>query len=148
VRRWLRALAGFWERARHEHATPREIGWAVAAGVFSGCTPFVGLHLGIAVGLATLLRLNRLWAALGSRVSFTPLLAGIAFSEIELAHRVRTGAWVPLAPHEALLHGKELLVDWMLGSVPVGALLAGVLGLVARAVARRAPRRAAPTGDR
>lgn len=120
-----------WEQAKNEHSSPREIGWAVAIGVFSGCTPFVGLHMWIALALATLFRLNRLWSFLGSRISFTPLLAAIAFCEIESAHRLRTGSWVPLAPHEALNHGRELLSDWLLGTGIVGAAFASVVGVAA-----------------
>ncbi|HXN30316.1 MAG TPA: DUF2062 domain-containing protein [Polyangiaceae bacterium] len=137
MRRWLRLIANLWERARSERSTPREIGWSVAVGVFSGCTPLLGLHLWIALALATLLRLNRLWAVLGSRISFTPLFAGITFCEIESAHRLRAGAWVPLSPDNAVTHGKELLGDWLLGTVLLGSALAAVVGVSAYLCARR-----------
>ena len=68
---------------------PREVAWSVAVGVFCGCSPFIGLHMWMALGLATALRLNRLWAFVGSRVSSSILVAWIAFSEVELAHRLR-----------------------------------------------------------
>jgi uncharacterized protein (DUF2062 family) len=137
VRRWLRICARLWESARSERSSPREIGWSIALGVFSGCTPFVGVHLGIALALATLLRLNRLWAALGSRISFAPVFACIAFCEIETGHRVHTGGWVPLSPHEAVARGKELVGDWLLGAVVLGGSLALVCGLAAYLWARR-----------
>lgn len=120
-----------WERAKREHSTPREVGWSVGLGVFCGCTPFLGLHMWIALGLASLFRLNRLWAFLGSRVSSNVIFAWIAFVEIEAAHRLRTGEWAPLTPHEALTHGRALLHDWLLGAALVGALLGAVFGLLA-----------------
>lgn len=120
-----------WEQAKNEHSTPREIGWAVAVGVFSGCTPFVGFHMWIALALATLFRLNRLWSFLGSRISFSPLLAGIAFCEIESAHRLRTGSWAPLALGDAVEHGRELLDDWLLGTGIVGVACAVTMGVAA-----------------
>jgi uncharacterized protein (DUF2062 family) len=126
-----------WRRALDEHSTPREVAWSVGVGVFSGCTPFFGLHMWIALALATLFRLNRVWAFLGSRVSSNLIYVWIAFAEIELAHRLRTGAWATLAPRDALVHGKELLGDWLLGSGVVGAALAAATGLLAYALARR-----------
>ncbi|MGH9399676.1 MAG: DUF2062 domain-containing protein [Thermoanaerobaculia bacterium] len=52
---------------------------AVALGVGLGFTPFVGFHLVLALGLATLLRVNRLDAALGTLVgnpwTFPPVFA-------------------------------------------------------------------------
>ena len=136
VRAWRRTR-DLWQRAKREHSTPREVGWSVAVGVFCGCTPFLGLHMWMALGLATVFRLNRLWAFLGSRVSVSVLLAWLAFSEIELAHRVRTGAWMPTTPEEALAHGWQLFGDWLIGAAFVGAALGALLGLVAYGVARR-----------
>ncbi|HEX8790077.1 MAG TPA: DUF2062 domain-containing protein [Polyangiaceae bacterium] len=136
LRRVWSGTKRLWERAKREHSTPREVGWSVGVGVFSGCTPFLGLHMWIAVGLASLFRLNRLWAFLGSRVSSNVLFAWIAFVEIEGAHRLRTGVWAPLAPREALTHGRELLHDWLVGAALVGALLGAALGFLAYGAAR------------
>ncbi len=91
----------------------------------------------IALGLATALRLNRLWAFLGSRVSSNVLYVWLAFAEIQLAHRLRAGQWAPIAPAEVLAHGGELLLDWLLGAALIGAALAAVLGLLAYVLARR-----------
>jgi hypothetical protein len=107
----------------------------------------LGLHAGVALAAATLLRLNRLWAVAGSRVSFVPLFAVISFTEIQAAHRLRTGTWAALSVHEAASRGKELLTDWCVGAVLVGGFVAAVLGLVAYAAAlrwRSAPPRSKP----
>jgi uncharacterized protein (DUF2062 family) len=97
----------------------------------------VGLHIWLALGLATAFRLNRLWAAVGSRATTPGLLPVVVFLEIEVAHRARFGVWAPLSPRQALAQGPDLLLDWVLGTVPVGALYATLLGLVAYALARR-----------
>lgn len=131
VPRVLKALARLWERALGEHSSPPEIGWSIAVGVFSGCTPFVGLHMWIALALATLFRLNRLWAFAGSRISFAPLFAVITFCEIEGAHRLRTGTWLPLSLDEAASRARELLADWLIGALLFGGALAASLGLAA-----------------
>jgi uncharacterized protein (DUF2062 family) len=135
-----RRAGRLWQRALNERSSPGEVAWSIAIGVVAGCTPLVGLHMWIALALATVLRRNRLWAFVGSRVSSTVFLAPIAFAEIELAHRLRVGAWAPLVPREALAHGKELLVDWFLGSAFVGPALAAGLGGAAYVAMRRWPR--------
>ncbi|MDP9035103.1 MAG: DUF2062 domain-containing protein [Myxococcota bacterium] len=138
-----------WKHALREHSTSHQIGYSVAVGVFAGCTPLFGFHLGLALVLATLLRLNRLWAAVGSRVSFAPLFAVISVCAIETAHWLRTGGWVALRPEMVVSQGKDLMFDWLLGTAVVGAPLAVALGGVAYLAARRferisASRRAGP----
>lgn len=130
------AVLSLWERAKREHSSPRELGWSVGVGAFVACTPLLGLHVWLAIGLATLLRLNRLWALIASRLSSTPVLLVTTFCEIEAAHRLRTGRWAPLAMHEALTHGRELLFDWVLGTLLVGSVVGIGTGLLAYALAR------------
>jgi uncharacterized protein (DUF2062 family) len=133
-----------WRRALLEHATPRELGFSVAVGVFVGCTPFVGFHAALALACATLLRVNRLWALLGSRVSFFVTLPWIVLAEVQVAHRLRTGAWAALSIRDAVDHAREWLVDWWLGAAPVGALLAVLFGALAYGVATLRRRRPSP----
>lgn len=147
LRRVIKRLRAVWELAKGEHASPRGVGWAVGVGVFAGCTPAVGFHGWLAVGLATVLRLNRLWAFLGSRVSSLVILPWIVLAEVQLAHRVRTGAWAPLHVDTVLHEGRALLVDWVVGMVPVGGLLAVILGVTAYVAARRFHARAAANAE-
>jgi uncharacterized protein (DUF2062 family) len=140
VRRILAALTAFsrelWERAKREPSSPRQIAFSVAVGAFTACTPFLGFHLGIAVVLATLFRLNRPWAMIASRTP-PPLFVAITFAEIELAHRLRTGRWAPIGLHSALAQARELTIDWAWGTLIVGVPLAALIGLLAWAIARR-----------
>ncbi len=135
--RWLDGLRALWERAKREHSSPREIGLSVGIGAFCACTPFVGFHLWMALALATVLRLNRLWAMIGSRLSTTPIFLLTTFVEIQLVHRLRTGSWVAMTLHDALARGPELAVDWAIGSVIIGTLIAVIAGALAAALARR-----------
>jgi hypothetical protein len=91
----------------------------------------------VAMGLASIFRLNRLWAFLGSRVSFTPLYAWIVFCEIETAHRLRFGGWAPLAPKQVVAHATELLGDWLLGVALLGTAAGIAAGVIAYVAARR-----------
>lgn len=143
--RWRSRLRELWHRAKTERASPREIALAIGLGVFVGCTPAMGVHGWVAVGLATVFRLNRLFAFIGSRVSNIFVLPWIVLAELQLAHRLRTGEFLQLTAAEALKQGPALLVDWCIGTVPVGLALAIVLGVVAYGAARVRQRRKEPT---
>ena len=125
-----------WIKAKSERASPRQIGLAVALGVLIGCSPALGLHGWIAVAAASLLRLNRLFALLGSRVSFFLLLPWITLCELEVGHRLRTGTFIALERRTIVAQAPTLLGDWFVGWIPVGVGLALVLGLLVYAVAR------------
>jgi len=131
----LARLRSLWQRAKSERASPREIGAAVLVGVFAGCTPAVGVHGWIAVGAATALRLNRLWAFIGSRVSNPLILPLVVFAELEVGHALRTGETITLSRSDVLARAPGLLVDWLIGTVPVGGGLGVLLGALAWAIA-------------
>ena len=135
-RLWQKILL-LWQLAKSERAAPREIGWAVAIGAFVGCTPAVGLSPWIAVGLATLLKKNRLFCYLGSHTSNILVTPFITLAEIQLAHRVRTGAWIDLDRAHVIDQAPALLLDWCIGAVPVGLTVSAALGFAAYGIARR-----------
>jgi uncharacterized protein (DUF2062 family) len=137
LRRLRKKLTCLWALAKSERATPREIGWAVAIGAFAGCTPAMGFHGPLAVALATFFKKNRLFAWLGSRLSNVFILPFIVFAEVQIAHRLRTGAWAELDRKHVIKEAPSLFLDWCLGTIPVGLFLAAVLGLCAAAWARR-----------
>lgn len=129
-------------RAKNERASPREVGEAVFLGVFAGCSPAVGVHGPIALALATVLRRNRLYAFLGSRVSNIVILPFIVLAEVQASHVLRTGHFAALRREHVLDEAPTLLLDWVLGSVLVGAALGLVVGWLAYMWAKwRADRR-------
>lgn len=70
---------------------PEHVAAAIALGVTMGFTPFLGLHLVLALGLATILKVNRLDAALGTFAgnpwTFPPVFAlGHRLGRILLHH--------------------------------------------------------------
>ena len=132
-----------WNKAKSERASPREVGLAVALGVFIGCSPALGLHAWIAVGAASVVRLNRLFALLGSRVSFFLVLPWITLCELQVGHHLRTGSFVTLERRTIVKQAPTLLGDWLIGWIPVGTGLALVLGVLVYALARARATRAA-----
>lgn len=134
-RRLWQKIRSFWLLAKNERATPREIFWAVFIGAFAGCTPAIGIHGGLAIAIATLFKKNRLFAWLGSRISNMIFLPFIAYAEVQIAHRARVGTWVDMTldREHALEQAKMLLLDWCLGTIPVGTVIGvfcGALGWI------------------
>jgi uncharacterized protein (DUF2062 family) len=146
-RLWQRINA-LWLLIKTERATPREIGWAVGIGAFAGCTPAIGVHGLLAIGMATLFRKNRLFAWLGSRISNMFCLPFIAIAEVQVSHVLRTGRWATLDREHALEHAGAFLLDWCLGTIPVGAAIGSALGVASWALARRRDRRRAEAAGR
>ncbi len=142
-RRLWEKIKRLWRLAKSERATPREIGWAVAIGAFAGCTPAVGVHGPLALGLATLLKKNRLFAWLGSRISNMVFLPFIAIAEVQVSHVIRTGELVRIDRDHAIDQAGSLLLDWCLGTIPVGAAIAAIMGVLSWAVAHVRDRRRA-----
>jgi uncharacterized protein (DUF2062 family) len=147
-RRLWEKIKLLWKLAKSERASPREIGWAVGIGAFAGCTPAVGFHGWVAVGLATLFRKNRMFAWIGSRISNMFMLPFIAIAEVQVSHRARTGVWVDIDRAHILEQGPTLLLDWCLGTIPVGLAIAFLCGLLGYAVARRRDTRKRKAAER
>ena len=63
---WRRSVQYFWFRLRRLTATPHAIALGVSFGVFASFTPFMGLHLVLALGLAYLFGGSLLAATLGT----------------------------------------------------------------------------------
>ncbi len=108
-----------------------QISVAVAAGLFACCSPLLGFHCFIALALATLFRVNRLWAAVASQASiFGILRPPIVFVEIELGHHLRVGSWAPLDLATIVQRAPSLMLDWAIGSLPFGLTIAALGGVV------------------
>lgn len=134
-RRLWTKIKAIWKAAKEERASPRELFWAVFLGIFAGCTPAVGFHGPLALGLATLFKKNRLWSWLGSRISNMVFLPFIAYVEVQVAHRLRTGEWATILiernAERAIDQAKTLLLDWCLGTIPVGIVAGLLFGAIA-----------------
>jgi uncharacterized protein (DUF2062 family) len=142
----LRAIARReWNRLKTAKATPREVALAVGLGAFVGCSPALGLHGVLAVALASALKQNRLFAFAGSRVSNAAILPFVILAEIQLAHRLRTGQWAPAVDRAHVLAvAPSLALDWLLGSLPIGAAMGVGVGGAAYAIASHRARLRAP----
>ena len=145
--RLWRRFRVLWRLATTERATPRQVALAVGLGAFVGSTPVIGLHGWIAVGLATALRLNRLYAFLGSRVSSPFVLPFIVIAEIEVAHWVRCHELIALTRADVMQHARGMLLDWCIGTLPIALLVGSLSGIAAYALAVLRDRRKKNRGE-
>lgn len=77
--RLIASLRRTYDRFVRIRGNPREIGRGFALGLFVGMSPFLGLHMAIAVFLAALLKWNKIAAATGVWIS-NPLTAPFLYS--------------------------------------------------------------------
>lgn len=71
------------------------------------------------------------------------ILPFIVLAEIQLSYRLRTGAWLVVDRAHVLAQAPTLLLDWCLGTFPVGGVIAAAMGMLAFALARRRDRQKA-----
>ena len=136
------ALRSWPARLVHEHAHPTRLGAALAFGVWMGCTPFYGFQTLIGLGLASLLRLNRLAVLLGLQISIPPVAPFLLFANAQVGALVLRGHWAPLSIETLRVVPKsrvlaELLGDLLVGGAIVGAVLALPAGLLTSYLVRR-----------
>jgi len=133
-RPWLRRL---YLTLRTEHTTPVKVAVAVALGVFVGVSPLWGLHFALCVLLATAFRLNRVLVYASANIGNPLTAAPILFAELQVGHRVLQGEWLPVALRDIRAIGFQgLVASLAVGSVAVGLVLGGVLGVAAWAISR------------
>ncbi len=126
-----------WQIAKMERAEPHQIGLAVFLGAFVGSSPLLGFHGWAAIAGASVLKLNRLYAWIGSRISNVFILPFIVYAEIETARFLRTGHGVALDRAHALEQAPHLLLDWCIGTLIIGPLIGAVAGGIAYWIAKR-----------
>jgi uncharacterized protein (DUF2062 family) len=132
-----------WKTTREffsEHAhDPLRMSLAVGLGLFFGIAPIWGYQMIVAAAVAHFLRLNKAITLLASNISIPPMVPFILYGALAAGHWIFTGQ--PLAagfsPHQitrasALMY----LGQWLVGSVALGLLVAG-LGMTATYVIAR-----------
>lgn len=125
-----------------ERARPRELMFAVALGVFLGAVPLIACHTLAILIAAAVLRLNRVVAVAASQLCMPPVVPAVC---IEVGHLLRCGRFLTLEGVQDVGNasfvqlgymGLRCLLDWCIGSLPVGAVLALLLGAATYVTAR------------
>lgn len=125
--KWRRRWRYYYRRFVHLRGTPESIARGLAAGVFAGMFPLLGLQLFFGIALATVMRGHKLMAAAGTWVS-NPLTYVPIY-----AFNFKVGQWLlgkdnmslseQILPQQELMHLKGAL----LASMFVGCLAVGVV---------------------
>ena len=123
---------------RVEGAGPGRDAASIGLGVFVGCLPIYGFHLLLCWLLGWLLRLNRLKVYLAANISNPFVAPWLLLAELQVGAWLRHGAFQSLAPRAMSATGWDVvLVDLIVGSLAVGALLGGFAAAATYALVRR-----------
>jgi uncharacterized protein (DUF2062 family) len=144
---WLRAR---FEALKAEHSSATRLGVAVGVGVFCGLSPFIGFQFFIAMGLAWLLRLNKLAVMLGLQISAPPITPLVVLAEIQLGELLLRGRLLPLSLERIkALPGRELLetflIDLTVGGLTSGVIVGAALGAITAWLIQRRRGQARPS---
>lgn len=118
-----------YEKLILSHATPKEVAFGFALGVFIALTPTLGFQTAIAIGLCTLFRANQLGALLGVWVT-NPLTAfPIYYYVFKVGQFVLQDHSAVITLHQDSLRnifemGGELLMPLWAGGIVTGILSA------------------------
>ncbi len=136
--RLTKGLRDLLYKLRTEGTSRGKLAWAVAVGVFIGCSPFYGLHLALCLLFARLLRLNAGLTYLAAHVSLPGLWPFLVLAELETGRRLRGESYLDIRVADVRRIGLgQVGIDLLLGSAVVGVALAALLGLLTYRAARR-----------
>jgi uncharacterized protein (DUF2062 family) len=146
-RGWRATLRDRWRKLATEHASPTQIGIAVAIGVVIGCSPLYGFQTLTALALAWALGLNKIAVLLGTAISPPPLAPFLVFPAVQIGELLRHGHWLSMSitalralPLKDL--GPTLIADWALGGLVEGVVLGAAIGGTVALILRRRRRAA------
>lgn len=112
--------------------TNARLAWSVTLGLFIGVSPFWGYQMIVAVALAHLFKLNKFVALVASNISIPPMIPVIIFLSYlagGLALGVET-SHLSYSSGISLEWIKDNVVQYIIGSFVLGAVLAPVCGLL------------------
>ena len=133
----LRQLQDRFELLLEEHASAARLGVGVATGVLIGCTPFLGFQVLLAIGMATVFKLNRIAVLLGAQVSTPPITPFLLFANAQVGAVLLHRHWLPISLESVRGAPKarwilDLFLELLTGGLIVGGVLAlGFGGLTA-----------------
>lgn len=154
VLRWLSPREA-WRQVRQdrpEGARRTAMAGGLAIGAFIGCTPAYGLHAVIGLYAARRLNLNPLGVVLGTQVACPPLGVALAVASSAIGSLIVEGGVPPLSRFEPLWQGWDgifkvgpwFFLNWVIGSLVVGAACLVLVFFLADWALRRVPTEAGP----
>ncbi len=123
---WRRSTLYFFKRILRLSATPYAISMGAAAGAFTSCTPFIGLHFVIAAIIAYLLRGNLIASAVGTSFGNPLTFPFIWAATYETGQLILGGKSRELPEFGEQLYQQSFEQLWpliepmMFGAIPIG----------------------------
>jgi uncharacterized protein (DUF2062 family) len=113
----------------------------------------IGFQILMALGLAWLLRLNKLAVMLGLQISAPPITPLVVLAEIQLGELLLRGRLLPLSlARIRAMPGRELLetflVDLTVGGLTSGVIAGAALGSITARLIQRRRRETPPSAPR
>jgi uncharacterized protein (DUF2062 family) len=131
---WLNPLRA-WRELRGGAVDRSELAAALATGVFVANLPVYPFQTALCLYLARRLHLNPLATIAGSQISTPPIGAGLIAAAIFVGHLVLHGSrplWPNFHSAHAIWHSLAwpTLLDWAVGGIIVGVVLAAIVFIV------------------
>jgi uncharacterized protein (DUF2062 family) len=140
---WI-SPARAWRMVRNDPAERPRFAAALALGVFIANLPIYGVQSILSLYTARRLRLNPLAALTGSHLSTPPVGPLLIAAAIGLGHWLLYGTWPVLRHFDPRILGyrkllRSVLLEWTLGGIVLGVMLAGTTFILARFLLRWVP---------
>jgi len=121
-----------------ENASPAQLALAAAVGVFLGTLPLIACHTVVIILTATYFRLNKVAALAASQLCMPPVVPALC---IEAGYLLRHGRFLTEISLETIgYQALERLYEWLIGSLVLAPLMAGLIGGITLVLARLAAR--------
>jgi glycosyltransferase involved in cell wall biosynthesis len=145
--RWINPIRA-WRNLRCDPKEHFRFSTAVAAGVFIANLPLYGVQTLLSLFVAKRFRLNPLAVVAGSSISTPPLGPLLIVAAIAVGHCCLHGAWPQVASFDPRTVGyfalmKSVLLEWTIGGIICGTILALVSYCLMRLVLQCLPLRTA-----
>ena len=130
-----------WRQLRREEAGAHEMATGLAVGVFIANLPLYGVQTLLSLYAARRLRLHPLSVVAGSHLSTPPIGQLLVALAIGVGHWLLHGQWLATPQWESTWRGwarlfGQLMVEWSVGSVLVGAVMAAAAFVLSHALLR------------
>jgi uncharacterized protein (DUF2062 family) len=137
---WI-SPARAWRQLRQEETGAHEIASGLAIGVFIGNLPLYGVQTLLSLFAARKLRLHPLCVVAGSHISTPPIGPVLVALAIGVGHFLLHGKWLGMPQWESTWSGwlqlfGRLMLEWSIGAVVVGAVMASATFVIAHALLR------------
>lgn len=145
--RWISPIRA-WREMRQDPRERSRFAAGFAVGVFIANLPLYGVQTLLSLYAARRLRLNPLPVVAGSHLSTPPVGPLLVAAAIALGHWVTHGRLPALRAHDPSKIGylglvRSVLLEWIIGGVICGAILAGAAFFIIAALLRLLPARTA-----